>query len=124
MTVRPLRPCAYPGCPKLVQPPARYCEQHRQHERQSARQYDAERGTAHQRDYGARWRRERAMHLAREPLCRDCLAEGRVTPATEVHHEPDRNDPNYELVSLCRLHHNRRTARQVAEWRAAGTPRG
>ena len=64
------------------------------------------------------------MHLAREPLCRDCLAESRVTPATEVHHEPDRNDPNYELVSLCRLHHNRRTARQVAEWRAAGTPRG
>lgn len=33
-----------------------------------------------------RWRKLRALHLARHPFCADCAAEGVVTPATEVHH--------------------------------------
>lgn len=32
------------------------------------------------------WRHLRASHLSREPLCRRCRAEGRLTAATVVHH--------------------------------------
>ena len=33
-----------------------------------------------------RWRALRAKTLGARPLCEVCLKEGRVTPATEVHH--------------------------------------
>lgn len=33
-----------------------------------------------------RWRRLRAYVLSRRPLCDSCLAVGRITGATEVHH--------------------------------------
>ena len=33
-----------------------------------------------------RWRRLRAWKLRAQPLCEDCLHEGRATAATEVHH--------------------------------------
>lgn len=65
----------------------------------------------------ARWRRLRAFHIAHNPLCADCLAEGRTTPATDVHHIVKRSvDPHAEmdrdnLVSLCRACHSTRTGR-------------
>lgn len=34
----------------------------------------------------ARWRRLRRAALSRRPLCQDCLEQGIVEPATEVHH--------------------------------------
>jgi len=46
------RPCNYPGCPVLTT--ERHCEKHR---KDTARQYDNSRGTAHQRGYTARWQR-------------------------------------------------------------------
>jgi 5-methylcytosine-specific restriction protein A len=59
-----------------------------------------------------RWRRTRQRHLVIEPLCRDCLAEGRVTPATDVDHILLRvaggTDDDANLRSLCRDHHQRR----------------
>ena len=33
-----------------------------------------------------RWRDLRAAYLAEHPLCEDCDAAGRTTPAEEVHH--------------------------------------
>lgn len=42
----------------------------------------------------ARWQKIRAIVLANEPLCRFCLAKGRVVPSTVADHvEPHRNDP-------------------------------
>lgn len=42
---------------------------------------------------GARWRALRAAQLAREPLCKPCLAVGRVTPATVANHRtPHKGD--------------------------------
>jgi 5-methylcytosine-specific restriction protein A len=39
------------------------------------------------------WAEARALQLARRPLCETCLAEGRITAATVVHHaEPHRGD--------------------------------
>ena len=34
----------------------------------------------------ARWRKLRARILTANPLCERCKEEGRITPATEVHH--------------------------------------
>lgn len=33
-----------------------------------------------------RWRELRAIKIARDPLCEDCLLDDRATLATEVHH--------------------------------------
>ena len=45
----------------------------------------------HRSDYvtgisSVRWRRLRQHVLSRHPMCQRCEAEGRITPATEVHH--------------------------------------
>jgi 5-methylcytosine-specific restriction protein A len=58
-----------------------------------------------------RWRKRRARQLDREPLCRMCKAEDRVTIATIADHiEPHRGDLTKfwtgELQSLCKPHHD------------------
>src|SRR5262249_61473172 len=65
----------------------------------------------------ASWARRRAHQLMIEPLCRLCLEDGRVTPATVTDHaEPHRGDftsvkPS-PLRSLCAACHNTRSATQ------------
>lgn len=111
MPYKPKKPCAHPGCPELVT--GRFCEKHQKQDRQ---RYDQQRGTAAQRGYDARWRRLRAMVLAEEPLCRECLRQGRVTPATDVHHiDGDaRNMRRENLEPLCHECHSRHTAKHQA----------
>lgn len=73
--------CAHPGCPTKV---ARgRCLVHE-------RAYDQQRGTAHQRLYTTRWRTASKRWLAKagRQLCVYCQAEGRVTAAECVDHEP------------------------------------
>jgi len=84
------------------------------------------RGTRKERGYGEDWMRLRAIVLAREPLCRTCLATtGRAVPATVVDHiqdiadRPDLRLEESNLQTLCRGCHNRKTARkQNADRRA------
>lgn len=64
------------------------------------------------------WRRIRKAYLMEHPLCEICLAAGRLTPASDVHHKNSFNqysgskrysvayDSN-NLMSLCRWHHTR-----------------
>jgi 5-methylcytosine-specific restriction protein A len=69
------------------------------------------------RGYGRDWQRTRARKIAAQPLCADCEAEGRVTPATEVHHvvkiadAPQKKHDSENLLPLCKACHARRTAR-------------
>lgn len=57
------------------------------------------------------------MHIASEPLCRMCAAEGKLVSATEVDHiQPlaqggAQFDPA-NLQSLCRRHHAGKTWRE------------
>jgi len=55
------------------------------------------------------------MQLAQQPLCEDCLAEGRVTIGGEVHHiiaKRDGGEDSFDnLMTLCKSHHSQRTAR-------------
>lgn len=83
------RPCAAPGCGALVS--KGYCAAHAQ--RASPARAAGGRGTAHERGYGARWRRARENYLAENPLCAECARQGRVTPARVVDHvKPHRGD--------------------------------
>jgi 5-methylcytosine-specific restriction protein A len=59
----------------------------------------------------ARWRARRKLQLQKQPLCEDCLAEGKTTPATIVDHvEPHGGDLRKfftgALRSLCKCHHD------------------
>ncbi len=46
------------------------------------------------REYNYRWQKVRKMYLNENPLCVECLKEGRITPAatTVDHIEPHRGD--------------------------------
>ena len=79
--------------------------------------------------YGtSRWRRIAALHLAEEPLCRFCLADGVIEPARVCDHiEPHRGDVDKfwsgPFQSLCKACHDR--DKQRMERRSGGaTPGG
>lgn len=94
---------------------------------QARRQYDTQRGSSTKRGYGRDWQKVRATVLAEEPLCRACMAQGRVTEAVEVHHEQpvrERADLRLEQANctpLCKPCHSAIEARKRA---AAGAPPG
>lgn len=120
------RPCSRRGCPNLVEVGSSgYCPEHDQQRRAERNQrIDAERGTAAQRGYNARWRRIRLMQLRKHPLCIHCLSAGRTTPATEVDHIRPLADGGTHafnnLQSLCHACHSRKTATQSLGWGGQG----
>lgn len=109
MPMKPKRPCRHPGCPKLSDGP--YCEEHRVKEVHAYNRYFRDPET-YQR-YGYAWRKTRARFLMAHPLCEQCKAEGRLEPATEVHHvlplaDGGTNDAR-NLMALCKRCHSRIT---------------
>lgn len=65
----------------------------------------------------ARWRKLRAAYLQQNPLCKMCLKDGIVSPATDVHHTFEISNADNEmemqeigfdpdnLQALCAFHH-------------------
>ena len=77
------RPCRRSGCPKLVAGSDGYCEEHRR----ELWRADTRRRKDELQFYGtAAWKRLRAAILRKEPLCRTCREQGKLTPATAVDH--------------------------------------
>lgn len=77
------RPCRRAGCAAVVTAKDGWCDSHRR----AVRRADTRERRDELRFYGtARWKKLRALVLSREPLCRTCSAEGRVTAATAVDH--------------------------------------
>ncbi len=106
MPKKPMKPCAYPGCPNLCE--GQYCELHAG----QARSYDkGSRRPDKNRKYGRAWKRIRDRYARLHPLCERCLKEGRITPMEEVHHilPVNRGGGNEEtnLMSLCRSCHEK-----------------
>lgn len=109
-------PCGNRGCPAVVPRGARFCPAH---EKAREKALDQERGSAAARGYGARWRRLRAMFLARHPLCVDpeLRHPGRVVVATDVDHITPKaqggSDAFSNLRSLCHSCHSAITRKAV-----------
>jgi 5-methylcytosine-specific restriction protein A len=105
MPTRALRACARPGCAETTA--ERYCPRHRPAD---------DRANSAARGYGGHWRKLRLFVLAREPLCRRCLARGRTVAATDVDHIKPRadggSDATENLQALCHSCHSQKTVRE------------
>jgi len=109
------RPCRHQGCAALVTRGA-YCPEHLLARQADQQARDRQRGSAHQRGYGAKWRKTAAGWLREHPLCCLCEQAGRVEAATDVDHiVPHRGDMGLfwdptNWQSLCHRCHSRKTA--------------
>ena len=107
------RGCAQTGCPELTRDPSCYCPEHKK--LHQTRQ-DERRGSSSERGYGARWQRVRKHFLNLNPVCEECYKKGIAEPATTVDHiVPHKGNMELfwdqeNLQSLCKLHHDRKTA--------------
>ena len=100
------KPCAHHGCRELTRD--RYCPTHaKEHMKQYNRQ---QRDPTSKNRYGRHWREVRAAYLSAHPLCFMCQSEGRLTPATTVHHKKKLADGGNHywgnLMSLCASCHS------------------
>lgn len=106
-----LRKCNAAGCNALVR--QTYCDKHAIEKRSESEN----RPNSYRRGYDKRWASVRRLKLSEQPLCEDCLGEGRTEPASEVHHkakvseQPELRLAVDNLMSLCKAHHSRRTAK-------------
>jgi len=118
MPTKPKHPCAWPGCPELVESVERYCEKHR---KQEARRYERyRRDPATRRRYDRRWRKIRYEYMKAHPLCERCLLEGRTVEAREVHHIIPLADggthATENLMALCKSCHSKIHAEKGDRW--------
>ena len=114
MASKPLRPCKHPGCAELTRDG--WCARHKpQHRRRISAEY-------HSWYSLPIWTNKlRPAQLLREPFCQECARTGIRTRATVVDHIRSFRgnwarfiDPaNHQ--SLCKYHHDRKTARERAE---------
>lgn len=119
MPTRARRACGWPGCPELTA--GQFCQQHSQQQQQ---EIDAARGSASSRGYDYRWKKIRAMQLARFPLCKDPYGRhrqhGGIVPANEVDHivplSQGGSNSFDNLQSLCKTCHSIKTAREDHRW--------
>lgn len=109
MPMKAKKPCAYPGCPNLVEPGQRYCDKHQAQEWRRESRERREAGT--HADYGSRWREISKRYLRDHPRCERC---GR--PSKVAHHIVSRkqggSDHPSNLVALCNSCHSKIHAEQ------------
>ena len=110
MADKPKRYCAVYPCPNYAEPNSNYCAEHQPIKAVKVR--DQFYGTG-------RWRRFRDWYIGKQPLCEQCLAEGRIEPAVIVDHIIELKDGGAPLsednaMSLCRRCHQKKTAREAA----------
>ncbi|HBL84711.1 MAG: HNH endonuclease [Clostridiales bacterium GWF2_38_85] len=107
MPYKPKKPCAYPCCPNLTN--KRFCEEHTKAEAKRYNRYD--RDPDSNKRYSGSWVKIRTAFLSAHPLCELCKAEGRLTPATLVHHKRKLTDGGNNdwsnLQALCLECHSR-----------------
>lgn len=113
MATKPLRPCRYPGCYRLV--PGGYCDEHRPKERPRSQEAQAWRWMYQTPE----WQALRSDQLLREPWCRECAKHGVRTRATDADHIVDHKGrwdvftDAGNLQSLCHSCHSRKTATEM-----------
>ena len=118
MPRKPKHPCAHPGCPELVEPGRRYCDEHAKEEARAYEKYGRDRSV--RRRYGRAWTRIRARYVKEHPFCEQCFERGVLVPVEEVHHiiplaEGGTHEPD-NLISLCKSCHSRIHAERGDRW--------
>jgi 5-methylcytosine-specific restriction protein A len=112
MPRRAARPCAEPGCPRLVRGQDSRCPEH---QRAYEKEMDARRGTPSERGYDARWQVIRERFLKDHPRCEKC-----GSTATVAHHVVRRRnggaDNPRNLMALCASCHSRLHALAGHNW--------
>ena len=110
MPYKPKRPCNYPGCPELTH--EGYCKKHKP---QAVREYNRYARSEDSKKFynSTAWRRLAKAQLKREPLCSECMRNGRVCPAEIADHIKPIADGGARLdfdnlQSLCRACHNKK----------------
>ncbi|MGE3346067.1 MAG: HNH endonuclease [Ramlibacter sp.] len=114
------RPCARPGCGRLV-PAGAVCPVHPVAPGSFG---DRSRGTRQQRGYGRAWEKVRERVLFRDQgLCQPCLAATpeRITPAVAVDHIKPKaeggTDAESNLQAICKACHDQKTAEEARRGR-------
>ena len=112
MPDKPLRFCKANGCDEMTG--ATYCDahaaEHAERQRHDDARYDVQRGTPSERGYDARWQAVRMTYLMHHPICERCRTDGRIAPATLVHHIKELGDGGARLdarnlMALCQPCH-------------------
>ena len=118
MPYKPKHPCSFPGCPELVPAGEQYCDKHRREANRKYERYGRDPRT--KKRYGRDWQRIRKRYISMHPLCEQCLKEGRLTEAEQVHHvKPlaEGGGNEYEnLMSLCASCHSKIHAERGDRW--------
>lgn len=101
-------------CGKVTDDGSKYCESHKAKKEESVRLYDKRRGSPSKRGYNYSWVNFRKHYLREHPLCVVCEREGRITPASEIHHIKRLRDggdkfTDDNLMPLCHSCHSRIT---------------
>jgi len=91
----------------------------RTNKQQKRRRYDTNESSIARYGFNyRRWRRIRRLHLIQNPLCVECLKEGKIRLATTADHiDPHHGDAikfydKKNLQSLCTSHHNQKSAHE------------
>ena len=104
----PDKPCAHPGCPKLVPRGKKYCDEH-------APLHPLPSRSTSKLGYNKAWEKARRVYLAEHPLCVKCAERGVYTKATVVDHIiPHRGDrllfwDKSNWQALCKYCHDKKT---------------
>ena len=118
MPTKPKHPCAWPGCPELVEAGQMYCEEHARQEARRYERYGRDPRTAKRYDY--KWKKIRYKYIKAHPLCERCLSEGRTVEAREVHHirplAAGGTHASENLMALCKQCHSRIHAENGDRW--------
>ena len=119
MSLRPAKPCAYPGCGLLVRG-ASHCARHApimearraEYMKRTHKQYNKRRDASDSFYKTKAWVSFRRLVLMESPLCVECERVGRVTAAVILDHiKPLKTHPGLALERsnvrpLCRHCHN------------------
>lgn len=118
MPRKPKRPCSYPSCPRLID--GQYCDEHKKLTDKLYNRYGRDEFT--KSFYNTpQWRFARKRQLIENPLCAECLKEGKPIKAKIVDHiipvkqGGDKYAPS-NLQSLCWSCHSRKSAKEGSRW--------
>ena len=114
MPRKPKRPCAYPGCPELVD--GGYCEKHKKLVIEQYNKYGRDDFTKNFYK-SPTWKIVRKRHLEQQPFCVECLKKGKTNKAVIVDHIVPIKDggSRYDesnLQSLCWSCHSRKSVEE------------